>query len=602
MYNLFTNNKIRPTGWLRRQLEIEAAGLPGNLDRIWGDVADSSWIGGACEGWERVPYWLDGIIPLAYMLEDPVLLRVVERYVSAIINRRDEDGWICPCEKDKRNEYDLWAYLLICKVLTLYVDFAGENAVENAEVAIYDAMKCLHKMLAGGHKLSAWGEYRWFEGLIPLLWLRERYNEPWITETAELLRASGINFYNLKEFWKNKAEGWRYDNHIVNIAMMFKYEALCTAMFGDEPTGEAEELWNHLREYHGNSVGAINGDECLAGPDNNHGFELCSVCELMYTFEVIYGITGDRRWADRLERLAFNALPATISDDMWTHQYDQQVNQVACIIPEGASFFTTNRGRANMFGLEPEYGCCTVNMAQGWPKLAMNVFHKSERGIMCSLMLPAVLECDTAKVEIVTDYPFRHSATYIVESEAEFELGIRLPEWAKNVKLNGECVDNNGIITISKKWSGREEITLSFEDTPHFNKGKGGLSYAEYGAMVYSMPINWKKKYVFEPGIVINPWDEYELHPTMDWGFGFADDSLSVVERDGSTTPFSSVNPSVVLKANLAPVKWDYVENYGIAKTHPESDKATGDAREVILHPYGATMLRLTEMPFTTKE
>ena len=79
MYKLFTDNKIKPTGWLRRQLVTEAEGLVGNLDRIWGDIADSAWIGGECEGWERVPYWLDGYIPLAYMLEDPVMLREVER-------------------------------------------------------------------------------------------------------------------------------------------------------------------------------------------------------------------------------------------------------------------------------------------------------------------------------------------------------------------------------------------------------------------------------------------------------------------------------------------------------------------------------------------
>jgi len=599
MYKLFTNNKIKPQGWLRRQLEIEVQGLVGNLDRIWGDIADSSWIGGACEGWERVPYWLDGYIPLAYMLEDPVLLRVVERYMTAIISRRDEDGWICPCEKDKREEYDLWAYLLVCKVLTLYIDFAGDGAREGAETALYDAMKCLWRMFKNGHKLKDWGKFRWFEGLIPLLWLKERYNEEWITEAAEILRRDGTDFYSLKEQWETMATGWTYEKHIVNIGMMFKYEALCHAMFGDEITGVADELWDHLKKYHGNAVGAINGDECLAGPDNNHGFELCSVCELMYTCEVIYGITGDKKWADRLERLAFNALPATISDDMWTHQYDQQVNQVACIIPEASSFFTTNRGRANMFGLEPEYGCCTANMAQGWPKLAMNVFHRSESGIMCSLMLPAVLECDIARVEIVTDYPFRHSATYIVESDAEFELSVRIPAWAKSITVNGETMDNCGIFTVNKKWCGREEITVSLCDTPHLVQRECGLYFAQYGAMVYSLPIEWEKKYVFEQGLVRGPWEEYELHPVQDWAFGFACDSLAVEERKLGEVPFSSTSPSVVLKAKLAPVEWKYVDGFAIAKALPESDKAVGDVREIVLHPYGATMLRLTEMPMT---
>lgn len=53
-----------------------------------------------------------------------------------------------------------------------------------------------------------------------------------------------------------------------------------------------------------------------------------SVVEPMYSCERLYVITGDAVWAERLERLAFNALPAAISDDMWTHRYDQMVNQI----------------------------------------------------------------------------------------------------------------------------------------------------------------------------------------------------------------------------------------------------------------------------------
>ena len=61
---------IRPQGWLRNQLRIQAEGLSGHLDEFWPDVADSGWIGGAAEGWERGPYWLDGVVPLAFLLED----------------------------------------------------------------------------------------------------------------------------------------------------------------------------------------------------------------------------------------------------------------------------------------------------------------------------------------------------------------------------------------------------------------------------------------------------------------------------------------------------------------------------------------------------
>ena len=59
-----------PAGWLRDQLQIQADGLTGHLDEFWPDVARSQWIGGDAEGWERGPYWLDGLVPLAVLLDD----------------------------------------------------------------------------------------------------------------------------------------------------------------------------------------------------------------------------------------------------------------------------------------------------------------------------------------------------------------------------------------------------------------------------------------------------------------------------------------------------------------------------------------------------
>ena len=60
---------VRPNGWLQRQLQIQAAGLTGHLDEFWPDVGkNSGWLGGTGESWERGPYFVDGLVPLAYLL------------------------------------------------------------------------------------------------------------------------------------------------------------------------------------------------------------------------------------------------------------------------------------------------------------------------------------------------------------------------------------------------------------------------------------------------------------------------------------------------------------------------------------------------------
>ena len=44
--------------------------------------------------------------------------------------------------------------------------------------------------------------------------------------------------------------------------------------------------------------------------------------EYMFSLEQSLAILGDPALGDRLERLAFNALPGTFTDHMWAHQYD----------------------------------------------------------------------------------------------------------------------------------------------------------------------------------------------------------------------------------------------------------------------------------------
>ena len=96
-YQNFTPAELKPTGWLKRQLELQAEGLSGNLDKIWPDIRDSKWIGGDRDGWERVPYWLDGFVPMAYLLEDEDMIARVKKYIDGIVAGQCEDGWLCPC-------------------------------------------------------------------------------------------------------------------------------------------------------------------------------------------------------------------------------------------------------------------------------------------------------------------------------------------------------------------------------------------------------------------------------------------------------------------------------------------------------------------------
>ena len=600
----FKPNEYRPKGWLRRQLEIQANGLSGNLDKVWPDVRDSAWIGGDRDSWERVPYWLDGFIPLAWLLDDEDKKARAKRYIDGIISGQQADGWIAPCPPEKRATYDIWAVYLIGKVLALYCDFTGDRRVFKA---LYKAMKNLYELLKkGAVRVFAWARSRWFEAFIPIKYIYDKKKEPWLKELAKMLRDAGTDYETLTDLWVSPLHKWTQETHIVNIAMMLKYEAMVCELLDEPYENKAEALWRHLYKHNGTAVGTLNGDECLAGTANNRGFELCSVVELMYSFECLYSVTGNAVWADRLERAAFNALPATISDDMWTHQYDQMVNQIACVKFPGNPIFGTNFPDAHLFGLEPNFGCCTANFNQGWPKLAMNVFHRSRGGITVSISLPATLETKikgvSVGVSVESDYPFKNTARYTVSTSGAvpFALKIRVPAHAKAVRVNGEVMTAQTVI-IDKVWSGSETVEVEFITEPRLARRPSGLCFLEHGALVYALPIKaeYKMREYVKSGVERKfPYCDYELYPKSDWNYGFADTEFTVLSKDISDIPFSSVAPSAAIKANMQRVEWreaEYFEN--VAAEKPVSSRPISEVTEIELVPYGCAKLRMTEMP-----
>ena len=142
--NMYSGGCIKPQGWLKRQLEIQINSLSGNLDKLWRDVRDSKWIGGDAVDWERFPYWLDGYIPLCYLLDRKEGIEKCKEYIDSILSFQQEDGWICPFEKTSGSEYTGWAVHLIAKVLTVYYRYSKDKRIPDA---VYRILKNYHNLL-----------------------------------------------------------------------------------------------------------------------------------------------------------------------------------------------------------------------------------------------------------------------------------------------------------------------------------------------------------------------------------------------------------------------------------------------------------------------
>ncbi len=600
---------IRPKGWLERQLRIQADGLSGHLDEFWPDIKDSGWIGGKAEGWERGPYWLDGVVPLAVLLDDPALKAKTARWMDYILTHQHEDGWLGPVKSDRYKAYDPWPCFVILKVMAQHFEATGDERVVPVMTRFFQRLDAL----LDEKPLFDWGMFRWMDLLVAIHWLHGRTSEAWLLDLAAKTHKQGFDwkahFADFKHTQRVKAEDARFETHVVNNAMALKGAGVWWRQSQDPSDREAVYCaFEMLDAYHGMVTGVFTGDEHYAGKSPSQGTELCAVVEYLFSLETLLSVLGDPAFADRLEKIAFNALPATFSPDMWAHQYDQQVNQVLCRIDDDRPW-ATNGPDANIFGLEPNYGCCTANMHQGWPKLASHLWMGTpEGGLAAMAYAPCEVRAQAGgkpvRILVETEYPFRDTAVITVEADAAFPLLLRIPGWAEGaeITISDEAPHKPAPGTfhrIERAWTGHTAVTLKLPMTPRIERRFNDSVSILRGPLVYSLKVGEEWKQVRGEA----PHADYEVYPTTPWNYGIIiapdapEASLHFENAHLGDYPFSPDGAPVKAKAKGRLLPGWGLEHNAAAPPPPSPAETNEPQTDLTLIPYGCTNLRVTEFP-----
>ena len=335
---------------------------------------------------------------------------------------------------------------------------------------------------------------------------------------------------------------------------------------------------------------------------------------------------GDARLGDRLEKLAYNALPATFKKDMTAHQYDQQCNQVICS-KQGEHLYVNNGADSNLYGLEPNFGCCTANLHQGWPKFVSHLWMATpDGGLAAVAYTPCIVETKIqgkpVKVELKTEYPFRDTIEVVVTApeEVTFPLQLRLPEWSDRPEIKGSgflFVQGDAEIqadSFEMKIDSRPEH--GFLKIPQNGKVPRRFHFAcpclfdlyhgfndsvaiERGPLVYALPIGAEWKKVKDNA----QFADWEVYPTTPWNYALEIDccasgsSVTFEERPVGSSPFSVEGAPVVAQVKGRRLPGWTIEK-GAAAPPPKSPvKSEAVVQKLTLIPYGCTDLRITEFP-----
>ncbi len=614
---------IKPTGWLRRQLVIQRNGLSGHLDEIWPDVADSGWIGGAAEGWERGPYWLDGIVPLAYLLEDAALIGKVERWMSYILDHA-ADGWLGPVQEraGRQGPYDTWPVTIALKAICQYHEATGDRRAVDAVSSFFAVLPSI----LDDHPLSSWAQFRWQDLMLSAQWLNDRSDDA--SERVRLgvvmdrLHDQGFDWVgHFMEFpFTDRLEAGRTEmrSHVVNNAMAVKAAAVwfrCTGRRADRLASDrAIEV---LQRFHGQATRLFTGDEHLAGLNPSQGTELCAVVELLFSLSTVLSILGDATTGDMLECIAFNALPAAFTRDMWAHQYDQQANQVVCRVSEDR-VYTTNGPDANIFGLEPNYGCCTANMHQGWPKFVSHLWMATpDGGLALMIAAPCVVSTlvpqdqgDAVRVraEVHGDYPFDEELVVSLHPDrpVQFPLVVRIPGWAEGAVVDavGSVVPDvvpGRFVCIERTWSRGDQVRLHLPMPVRAERRPLSTVSLYRGPLVLSLAVDEEWRLLRgDP-----PVQDWEVYPASPWNYALMDDQRGIDARARKShvadVPFSRESPPVHGRVAAVRVP-DWVVERNAAAPPPAYPNTQGTVEQIELVPYGCTALRITEFPVVRSE
>jgi hypothetical protein len=459
----------KPLGWLKDELALQARGLSGQLPYFWLYFNQSAWMGEKGRDPQQfLPYYLQGMIPLSYQLDDANLVRLREQYIAYILANQTSrtDGWLGPPVKSS-DPKEYWSKYDMIEALEFFAEAEPKRGSEvkaslvRHHAALYTALKTN----SPDYNQSRWGVDRYSDGLVGIQWLldqgegakpggaflwellrlmrteadslmaaRDHSWERWFDEDPDFTTGSTSPFNYSAKAQANGAQGDKTGfihllRHGVDIGQAMKTGALWWRVDGEQAdwkNGQAALDW--AEAYLHRADGMYFADEEVEGQRTpSRGTETCSVVETMFSMRAVYEVTANITFMDRLETIAFNSLPAALWPDATANVYHHADNQIE-----------TGTGGPYAYDL---YFCCSANVHQGWPKFVFSALHLEAAAtaanpstIVISGYSPTVSTLPDGRVVTISgSYPFADTATVRVSKASQ--LRLRVPCWTEGATV-----------------------------------------------------------------------------------------------------------------------------------------------------------------------
>ncbi len=606
---------VRAQGWLLTQLQLLAAGATGNAEALYGELGgNSAWLGAGQGGmapdsdWERPPYYVKGLVALAYTLDDAQLISRARRWIDAAIAGQQSSGPHAGAFGPTWNVFDWWPRMPMLYAVRDFHEATGDARV----IPFLTAYFRFQAANIAAHPVSSWAKARVGDNIDVVLWLYNRTGAAFLLDLADTLRRQGFDFTDI--LTNNR---FALDSHGVNVAQYMKTPAVNYQRTADPADRDAFLAGSdHLDADHGQVIGMPSGTEALAGRSSSQGVELCSIVERMQSNEQAQMIVGHPAIGDQLETIAFNALPGAMDKTNRLHQYYSLPNQYQSI--RGRTSFRDDHGQDLPPSPMSGYPCCRFNLHMGWAYYVKNMWAATADGGVAAMAYgPSRVSVKVggdavdATITQSTDYPFEEEIRLSVSVSAPvaFPLKLRIPAWADGPSVRVDGAVQSGVragtfFVVDRTWNDGDTVVLTFparlEATTQINNSVA----VRRGPLVFSLRITeqWRQTASFPAGF-----GEYEIRPGSAWNYGLvvdrADPGRTISVRTGAMpgNPFVAATTPVTLVAAARKVAWGTIDDGMRTAEVPRGPfPAAGPTEQVTLVPFGAQNIRMTYLPEVT--
>jgi DUF1680 family protein len=434
--------------------------------------------GASSGGWrgEHAGKWLYAASMSYARTGDKEMLARIESVADYLISVQGENGYL-GCYKPEKRFYvqpapdtynvawDVWnnAYILkgMCKLYTV----SGEKKYLDAATKIVDLM--YDTFIVKGLKIANTGEHAGMASLGTIDAFDDYYMVNPSSKCKELIYRcveemdSTPGLALLKKAKAGMDVALIGNGKIYEMIRNFVGLAKASAIFGEKDWQKAcMNAWQNISDYHLTPLGGPWGG---VGRMNNEAFnrecsfapyqcsETCEVMEWMHFNKVLLDQTGNAKYANELEKTAYNSLMAAKAADgiRWIY------------------YIRTNGD----FGPGDQWSCCWSSGMTAVEDLVNYLYTVKDRTIYANIISPSKADFTIGDKPVTItqegNYINDGTVSFTMEKTASYTMSVSKPAWAESYKvtLNGSSVDTkevNGYITIKRNWRAGDQLSFEF--------------------------------------------------------------------------------------------------------------------------------------------